>query len=300
VCKSRTNRGLAIEPVTPKSTARLPETLDDRRVRVIVTGGNSGVGEATAASLAADGHSVVIACRTIPKAERVAASLSGDVTVAHLDLADLSSVRKFADSVDGVDVLINNAGVLGLPLTRTADGFEAHMGTNYLGHFALTCLLGDRIKDRVISVVSASYAMASLHLEDLNWHNREYSPWTAYGESKLAVMLFNHELTNRGARTYMTDPGATNTDITRDASGIVPWIRDHTIGGFPAHSAATGARSTIQAVTTDLPSGTYLAPRFSQWGKPKVTTPRAKARDAAMARKLWDLSVELTGCDWPV
>ncbi|HXO12041.1 MAG TPA: SDR family NAD(P)-dependent oxidoreductase, partial [Mycobacterium sp.] len=135
-------------------------------MKVIVTGGNSGVGAAAAGTLAAAGHSVVIACRTIPKAEQAAASMTGDVEIAHLDLADLTSVRKFADSVDGVDVLINNAGVLGLPLTRTSDGFEAHMGTNYLGHFALTCLLGDRIKDRVISVVSAAYAMSRLHLDD--------------------------------------------------------------------------------------------------------------------------------------
>jgi hypothetical protein len=267
-------------------------------VRVIVTGGNSGVGKATAAALAADGHSVMIACRTIPKAEQAAATMTGDVEIAHLDLADLASVRKFADSVDGVDVLINNAGVLGLPLTRTADGFEAQMGTNYLGHFALTCLLGDRIKDRVISVSSSAYALSRLHIDDLNWQHRKYSKWAAYGESKLAVMLFSGELARRGVRTYMTDPGATDTDISRDTTGVIPWIREHTYRRFPAHSAATGARSTIQAVTTDLPSGTYLAPRFSQWGKPKVTGLRKKALDAAMAARLWDLSVELTGCDW--
>jgi NAD(P)-dependent dehydrogenase (short-subunit alcohol dehydrogenase family) len=138
------------------------EKSDDRRVEIIVTGGSSGVGEATAAALAAAGHSVVIACRSLAKAERAAAAMSGDVTIAHLDLADLTTVRKFADSVEGADVLINNAGVLGLPLTRTSDGFEAHMGTNYLGHFALTCLLGDRIRDRVISVVSSAYALSRL------------------------------------------------------------------------------------------------------------------------------------------
>jgi NAD(P)-dependent dehydrogenase (short-subunit alcohol dehydrogenase family) len=269
-------------------------------VRIIVTGGNSGVGKETARALAAAGHSVVVACRTIAKAEQAVATMTGDVAIAHLDLADLVSVRKFADSVTEVDVLVNNAGVLGLPLTRTADGFEVHMGTNYLGHFALTCLLGDRIKDRVISVVSSAYALSRLHLEDLNWHQRRYSKWAAYGESKLAVMLFCHELTNRGVRTYMTDPGATDTDITRDTTGLLPWVREHTIRRFPAHSAATGARSTIQAVTTELPSGSYLAPRFSQWGKPKVTRPRKKARDDAMARRLWELSVELTDCDWSV
>jgi NAD(P)-dependent dehydrogenase (short-subunit alcohol dehydrogenase family) len=267
-------------------------------VRVIVTGGNSGVGRATAAALAASGHSVVIACRTIPKAEQAAAAMAGKVEVASLDLADLASVRKFADSVDGIDVLINNAGVLGLPLTRTADGFEAHIGTNYLGHFALACLLGDKIKDRVISVVSSSYALSRLHIDDLNWQNRKYSKWAAYGESKLAIMLFSGELARRGIRTYMTDPGATDTDITRDTTGLLPWVREHTFRGFPAHSAATGARSSIQAVTTDLPSASYLAPRFSQWGKPKVTKLRKKARDPVMARRLWEPSVELTGCDW--
>lgn len=265
-----------------------------------MTGGNSGIGAATAAALAADGHRVVLACRTVGKAERAAAAMDGDVTVAQLDLADLASVRKFADAVDGVDVLINNAGVLGLPLTRTADGFEAHMGTNHLGHFALTCLLGDRITDRVISVVSSAYALGRLHLDDLNWENRRYSKWSAYGESKLAVMLFGHELARRGVRSYLTDPGATDTDITRDANKMFEWIRAHTFRHFPAHSAEVGARSTIQAVTTDLPSGTYLAPRFGQWGRPKATTPRRKARDGAAARALWELSTELTGCDWPV
>ena len=107
--------------------------------------------------------------------------MAGDVEVAHLDLADLTSVRKFADSVETVDVLVNNAGVLGLPLTRTADGFETHMGTNYLGHFALTCLLGDRIKDRVVSVTSMNHLFSRIHLDDLNWHTRKYSKWAAYG-----------------------------------------------------------------------------------------------------------------------
>jgi NAD(P)-dependent dehydrogenase (short-subunit alcohol dehydrogenase family) len=267
-------------------------------VKVIVTGGNSGVGEATAAALATAGHSVVIACRNIPKAEQSAAAMDGDVRIAHLDLADLASVRKFADAVESVDVLVNNAGVMGLPLTRTADGFEAHMGTNHLGHFALTCLLGDRIKDRVISVASAAYALSRLHLDDLNWHVRRYSKWAAYGESKLAVMLFIHELASRGVRAYMTDPGATDTDITRDTSGLLHWLGEHKFPRFAAHSAAKGARASIQAVTTDLPSGSYLAPRFNQYGKPTVTKPRKKARDAVMARRLWELSAELTGCDW--
>jgi NAD(P)-dependent dehydrogenase (short-subunit alcohol dehydrogenase family) len=267
-------------------------------MRIIVTGGNSGIGKATATALAAAGHSVVIACRTIPKGEQAAAEMVGDVEVCHLDLAELASVRKFADSVETVDVLVNNAGVLGLPLTRTADGFEAHMGTNHLGHFALTCLLGDKITDRVVSVGSAGYALGRIHFDDLNWHTREYSKWTAYGESKLAIMLFIHELARRGVRAYVADPGGADTDITRYSTGFLGWMRDHRPVGLAAQSAPAAARSTIQAVTTGLPSGTSFVPRFKQWGKPKATKPLKKARDPTIARRLWDLSAELTGCDW--
>jgi NAD(P)-dependent dehydrogenase (short-subunit alcohol dehydrogenase family) len=267
-------------------------------MRIIVTGGNSGVGKATATALAADGHSVVIACRDLPKGEAAAAQMRGDVQVAHLDLADLASVRRFAASVETVDVLVNNAGVLGLPLTRTVDGFEAHMGINHLGHFALTCLLGDKIKDRVISVVSAMYALRRIHLDDLNWHTRKYSKWAAYAESKLAIMLFIHELASRGVRVYAADPGATDTDITRYSTGFTQRLGARSGPRSLLHTPEQGARATLAAVTTDLPSGTYLAPRFNQLGRPKVTKLRPKARDPVIARALWELSAELTGCDW--
>ena len=268
-------------------------------MRIIVTGGNSGIGRATATALAVAGHSVLITGRDIPKAERAAAETAGDVEVAHLDLADLTSVRKFADSVETVDVLVNNAGVLGLPLTRTADGFEALMGTNYLGHFALTCLLGDKIKDRVVSVTSMNYRFSRLYLDDLNWHARKYSKWAAYGESKLAIMLFTNELARRGVRAYAADPGGADTNIVRYSTGYLGWSSRHSwLRNFP-QSAQTAARSSILAVTTDLPSGTYLAPRFMQFGKPRVTKVRRRARDPVTARRLWELSAELTGCDWP-
>jgi NAD(P)-dependent dehydrogenase (short-subunit alcohol dehydrogenase family) len=266
-------------------------------MRVIVTGGNSGVGKATAAALAESGHSVVIACRSFEKAEGAAAEMTGNVEVAQLDLADLASVRAFADSVETVDVLVNNAGVMGLPLTRTADGFEAHMGTNHLGHFALTCLLGDKIKDRVISVASTMYLFAHLHVEDLNWHTRRYSGMLAYSESKLANLLFVQELANRGVRAYASDPGMTDTGITRNSASRLP-VGERNPVWHILQSPAKGARASLEAVTTDLPSGTYLAPRFNQWGKPRVTGLRKKARDPVAARQLWELSAELTGCDW--
>ncbi|MFZ0833684.1 MAG: SDR family NAD(P)-dependent oxidoreductase [Mycobacterium sp.] len=267
-------------------------------MRIIITGGNSGVGKATAAALAAAGHSVVIACRNLSKAETAADQMAGDVEVAALDLADLASVRAFADSVESVDVLVNNAGVMGLPLSRTADGFESHMGINHLGHFALTCLLGDRITDRVISVASAMYALSRIHLDDLNWQTRKYSKWSAYEESKLAVMLFVRELASRGVRAYLSDPGATDTDIVRTTTGLMHWLNQLDLPRPYLHTPAQGARATIASATTDLPSGTYLAPRFNQWGKPRVTRPLKKARDPEMACRLWALSAELTGCDW--
>jgi NAD(P)-dependent dehydrogenase (short-subunit alcohol dehydrogenase family) len=268
-------------------------------VRIIVTGGNSGVGKATASAMAAAGHEVVIACRTPSKGAAAAASMPGDVKVDELDLADLTSVRKFADTVDYVDVLVNNAGVLGMPLTRTADGFEAHMGINHLGHFALTCLLGDRIRDRVVVVASTNYHTARMHFDDLNYHRRRYNPWSAYGESKLANLLFVRELVARGKTAYASDPGMTDTGITRNGSSVVQWA-GRVLSPHIAQSPADGARSTIQAITTTLPNGTYIAPRglMHQWGRPKPTRLREKARDPLSARRLWDISAELTGCSW--
>ncbi len=268
-------------------------------MRVIVTGGNSGVGKETATALAGQGHRVLIAARDVVKAERVAAAMPGDVEVANLDLADLTSVRKFADAVDAVDVLVNNAGVLGLPLTRTADGLEMHMGINYLGHFALTCLLGDRITDRVVSVTSMNHMFSRMHLDDLNWRTRPYSKWAAYGQSKLAIMLFTAELAKRGVRAIAVDPGGADTNIVRYSGGFLrwssqlSWLRD-----FP-QSARTASRSSVMGATADLPAGTYLAPAFKQFGKPRVTKPLKKACDGPTAQRLWALSAELTECDWP-
>jgi NAD(P)-dependent dehydrogenase (short-subunit alcohol dehydrogenase family) len=268
-------------------------------VRIVVTGGNSGIGKATATALARAGHSVLIAARDLPKAERAAAEMAGDVEVVQLDLADLTNVRKFADSVEAVDVLVNNAGVLGMPLTRTADGFEAHMGTNYLGHFALTCLLADRITDRVVSVTSMNYRFSRIHLEDLNWHTRPYSKWAAYGESKLAIMLFTDELSRRGVRAIAADPGGADTDINRYDEGFLRWTSQHAwLRNFP-QSAQTASRSSVLAATTDVPSGSCVTPRFLQFGKPRAAKAIKKARDPETARRLWELSAELTGCDWP-
>ena len=270
-------------------------------MRVIVTGANSGVGKATAAILAAAGHQVVLACRTPSKGVDAAREMRGDVSVARLDLADLSSVREFANSVGSVDVLINNAGVLGLPLTHTVDGFEAHIGTNYLGHFALTCLLADRIKNRVVSVSSGTYVMARLHLEDLNWERRAYNAWSAYTESKLATAVFTVELARRGVTAHLADPGISQSAIVADRAGVAAFVVRR-LQPYVAQPADVAARSTVLAATTDLPSPTYWAPRglLHQWGRPKLVKMNRKACDPDTGRRLWDISTELTGCDLPL
>jgi NAD(P)-dependent dehydrogenase (short-subunit alcohol dehydrogenase family) len=243
----------------------------------------------------------MIACRTIPKAEQAAAEMTGDVEVRHLDLADLASVRRFADSVESVDVLVNNAGVMGQTLPRTADGFEPHMGTNYLGHFALTCLLGNKINNRVISVGSASFMFGRIRLDDLNRQARKSSMFPAYADSKLSIMLFVHELARRGVRAYLADPGGADTAITRDSTGLWDWWLKLNALPFLAQEPRLAARSTIEAVTTDEPSGTYIAPRILKLvGAPKVTRTPKKVRDPVMAGRLWKIAAELTGCDWTV
>ncbi|OBK63093.1 retinol dehydrogenase [Mycobacterium colombiense] len=266
-------------------------------MKVIVTGGNSGLGKATAAALAADGHTVIIACRTVAKGEAAAAEMGGDVKVSHLDLADLASVRRFAESTDTADVLINNAGVLGLALTRTIDGFEAHIGTNHLGHFALSCLLADRITDRIVAIGSSSYLLARMHLDDLNWHSRAYSKFAAYEQSKLANFLFVSELTRRGVHAIVADPGIVYSDITRDATGYFRYLRP--LLPYIGASTTSAARTVLRAVTTDAPSGSCIAPRFKFWGPPAHKPLAKNATDPTVAAKLWQLSAELTGHDLP-
>ena len=142
------------------------------------------------------------------------------------------------------------------------------------------------------------YLFARIHFDDLNWHTRRYSKTAAYSESKLANLLFVQELANRGIRAYASDPGMTDTGITRDIAAGIQMVERSPVWRL-LHTPAQGARATLHALTTELPSGTYLAPRFNQWGKLRATGLRKKARDPVAAGRLWELSAELTGCDWP-
>jgi hypothetical protein len=157
----------------------------------IVTGANSGIGRVAALELARAGAAVTLAVRDTSKGETAAGAMTGHVTVRRLDLADLRSIRSFAESTEGpVDLLVDNAGIMATPEQRTADGFELQIGTNHLGHFALTNLLLPQITKRVVVVSSDLHRSGKIDLDDLNWERRSYKPWAAYSQSKLANLLF--------------------------------------------------------------------------------------------------------------
>jgi NAD(P)-dependent dehydrogenase (short-subunit alcohol dehydrogenase family) len=276
---------------------------------VIVTGANSGIGLPTAQAFADAGARVVLAVRDMAKGEAAAASIPGTCEVRKLDLADLASVRAFADGWRGqVDVLINNAGVMRTPERRTADGFELQIGTNHLGHFALTNLLLPQITDRVVTVASGAHRGGSISLDDLNWERRSYDRWGAYQQAKLANLLFTLELQRRltaagsPVRALAAHPGYTATNLQfRSERGLEDRLM--AIGNrLFAQSDQAGARPTLFAASQDLPGASYVGPdgvgEFR--GYPRLVGRTAAASDVEMAKRLWTLSEELTGVEFPL
>jgi len=268
----------------------------------VVTGANSGIGLEAARALGAAGARVVVACRDIAKGEHAVAELDGDFDVRRLDLADLSSVRAFASELDGdVDVLINNAGVMAVPRSTTADGFETQLGTNHLGHFALTGLLLGRIGDRVMTVSSGAHRFGRMNFGDL-MSERHYQRWMAYGQSKLANLLFMQELQRRldaagsPLRSVGAHPGYAATNLqfhTQSIQDQLMGLGNHLF----AQSAAMGALPTLYAATEDIPGGSYVGPDgvLEQRGHPQLVGMSGAARDEESARRLWEVSEELTG-----
>jgi len=275
----------------------------------IVTGANSGIGRAAARALADSGARVVLAVRDTDKGREAAAAMPGDTDVRRLDLADLASVREFAAAWEGeIDLLVNNAGVMVPPLSRTADGFELQFGTNHLGHFALTNLLLEQVTGRVVTVSSGGHRMGSIDFDDLNWERKPYKAWRAYGQSKLANLLFTSELQRRltaaGSPVLATaaHPGYAATNLQfhsqRRALDLISVVGNRLI----AQDEDGGALPTLFAAVADVPGDGYAGPGgfMEVRGAPKLVKRSRAAQDAVLACRLWEVSEELTGVRFPL
>ncbi|MFF1386803.1 MULTISPECIES: oxidoreductase [Rhodococcus] len=284
------------------------DVVDQTGRTFVVTGANSGLGEVVARALGKAGADVVLACRDTTKADAVAAEIGRNAVVRKLDLSDLSSVRAFADATEKVDVLVNNAGVMAVPFRRTVDGFEMQIGTNHLGHFALTGLLKDKLTDRVVTMSSALHQLGTVDLDDLNFERRKYNRWLAYGQSKLANLLFTYELQRRLAasgsslKALASHPGYASTNL----QGHTESIQDKLMGignSIFAQSAEMGALPELWAATApDAFGGSYIGPDgpFEQRGYPKVVGSNKKSHDSKTASGLWTLSEKLTGVSFGI
>lgn len=286
----------------------------------IVTGANSGLGLEIAQALAAAGAQVTLACRSQNKAEAAMQRIRQHAPQAELDfqplnLADLSSIRDFAsqyaDRHERLDRLCNNAGVMALPLCLTADGFEMQIGTNHLGHFALTGrllpLLQASPDARVATMSSIAHRPGKIRFDDLNWERGKYSKWAAYSQSKLANLLFTFELQRRfeqhdvDAIAVAAHPGYASThlqlagpEMTRSGFGKALMKLGN---GLLGQSAARGALPMLYAVTDqDIQGGDYIGPDgpMEMRGWPKKVGCTSTARDTGAAKRLWALSEQLT------
>jgi NAD(P)-dependent dehydrogenase (short-subunit alcohol dehydrogenase family) len=298
--------------------------VPDQSGRVaIVTGANTGIGYHTAAVLADRGAHVVLAVRNLEKGNAalsriVAARPGADVTLQALDLSSLDSVRSAAESLHAnyprIDLLINNAGVMWTPKQVTADGFEMQFGTNHLGHFALTGLLLDRLLrvrgSRVVTVSSLGHRVrAAIHFDDLQWE-RSYNRVGAYGQSKLANLLFSYELQRRLAAqpsdrhtiAAAAHPGGANTELARYLPGVLKPVQA-VLGPVLFQSAAMGALPTLRAATDPgVQGGQYFGPAgfLEQRGHPKLVASSAQSHDEELQRRLWTVSEQLTGVSFGI
>jgi NAD(P)-dependent dehydrogenase (short-subunit alcohol dehydrogenase family) len=281
---------------------------------VLITGANSGLGLCSALVLARKGAKVLLACRNSERGNvalaAVAAVASTEPELVALDLCDLDVVRKAATEVrertgDAVDILINNAGIMTRAKGHTADGFELQIGTNYLGHAALTWLLMPALRGgRVVTVSSLGHRGGKLDLDDLNFTRRRYSPFAAYCQSKLANLLFAFQL-DRFAREHRLDlvsvaahPGFTDTELLPN-TGIPPVLAKAMRVFAPlVQSAAMGALPQLYAATAPaVTGGEYYGPDgfCGIRGYPTLVQPSSTARDAQIAQRLWDVTTDLTG-----
>ena len=322
------------QPPTPSPTKSSPAVLERWSVAdmpdltgrtVIVTGANSGLGFYTAQALARNGAAVTMAVRDVAKgatARDLMGPLKGELEVWRLDLSDLESVRTFAKEWSpthegGLDLLINNAGIMAIPRRVSADGFEMQFATNHLGHFALTGLLLPAFvavpHSRVVNVSSGAHRMARrMNFDDLMGEHK-YSKWGAYGQSKLANLLFTSELQRRLAANDLTvtasaaHPGWAATNL----QGVGPSMSGASLEGkitalankVIAQSPQMGALPTLFAATMPgLPGNSYVGPGGlgEMRGHPKLVDRSESAKDPQQAARLWRVSEELTDVHFPL
>jgi NAD(P)-dependent dehydrogenase (short-subunit alcohol dehydrogenase family) len=294
------------------------QTPDQHGRMAIVTGANSGLGLATARELARHGARVVLACRDTEKGALALLAIERAVPDAHvelaeLDLGELACVEAFAERFhsrhrdDGLDLLVNNAGVMAPPRRETKDGFELQLGTNHLGHFALSARLIDlmqgRADARVVTLSSNAHKMGRIGFDDLQCEHR-YRRWGAYGQSKLANLMFALELDRRlraggsTVKSLAAHPGYAATNLQSAAAPTADRLVMKLTNLLVAQSADMGALPSLYAATyPDLEGGSYIGPdgigEFR--GHPHLTSPSRSARDAEAAARLWSVSEELTG-----
>ncbi|HEY0373973.1 MAG TPA: oxidoreductase [Amnibacterium sp.] len=273
---------------------------------VVVTGANSGIGFETSRRLAVAGAHVVLACRDVDRGHRAAERIDGSTEVREIDTGSLASVRAFADGFDRpLDVLINNAGIMAVDEARSTDGFELQLATNYLGAFALTGLLLDRLTDRVVMLSSQAHRMGRIALDDLNWSRRRYSRWGAYGQSKLADLMFAYDLQHRFTaagsrlRAVAAHPGTASTNLTRGLH-MPPWVEAISVAVINGlgQSADAGALPTLYAATVpDLPGASYIGPSGAgeMRGGPVVVGSSRSSHNRDVQRLLTDEAERLTG-----
>ena len=268
---------------------------------VIITGASSGLGAITASKLANAGARVVLAVRNEAKGRQVAETITGTTEVRPLDLSSLASVRAFAASwTEPADILINNAAIMQVPQGLTDDGFELQMGTNHLGPFALTMLLLPHITDRVVTVSSEMHKRGRVDPEDLNGDQRSYESFQTYCDTKLANLLFAFELQRRLARagssvrSLAAHPGIAKTSLAAHVTGL-KGLGLKVLASF-AQDAEHGALPTLYAATQQLAGGSYIGPDGpgERRGYPTIVQASEAARDADLARRLWDTSSRLT------
>lgn len=286
----------------------------------LVTGATRGVGLATVRDAAARGARVILGVRNTRAGEVIAAQLPGTngagADVLELDLSSLASVRKAAGKIGGIDVLVNNAGVSADSLTMSADGFELDLATNLLGPFLLTSLMLEKVRRRIVIVSSAVsvYKDSQLHLEDPRFDHRPWKKMPAYGESKLAVMLWGAELSRRLSQRARTesdgaDDGVPDLQLTypgwaaTSIANPTPWkfldAPMRALTRLLGQSPEQGALCTMYAATADLPAGSYIGPDGSSnlKGSPTVLQPSANARDPSRAAEAWRFSEAATSTD---